>query len=76
MRKIILTALGTALIALSVASAATATAAQRHHVRRTSPQPTYNSNADVRDSYAQFGPAYRGDDARAWGGAISAPAGR
>ena len=75
MRKILFTALGSVLIALSVANAASA--AERHHARRfTHQQATTNSNADVRDSHAEFGPAYHTYDARAWGGAISAPAGR
>ena len=74
MPKIILTALGSALIALSVANAASAT--QRHHARRAAHQPAVNSQMEVRDSYAEFGPLYRSYDARLWGGAISAPAGR
>jgi hypothetical protein len=75
MRKILFTALGSVLIALSVGNAASA--AERHHARRsTHQQAATNSNADVRDSHAEFGPAYRTYDARAWGGAISAPAGR
>jgi hypothetical protein len=74
MPKIILTALGSALIALSVVNAASA--AQRHHPRRAAHQPAINSQMDGRDSYAEFGPIYRGYDARLWGGAISAPAGR
>jgi hypothetical protein len=74
MPKIILTALGSALIALSVANAAAA--AQRHHTHRAAHQPAINSQMDVRDSHAEFGPLYRGYDARLWGGAISAPAGR
>lgn len=77
MRKMMLTALGSALIALSVANAASA--AERHHARRVTQQPTYHTPTDFRDSRAEFGPvyqAYPGYDARAWGGAISAPAGR
>jgi hypothetical protein len=74
MPKIILTALGSALIALSVVNAASA--AQRHHPRWAAHQPAINSQMDGRDSYAEFGPIYRGYDARLWGGAISAPAGR
>jgi hypothetical protein len=74
MRKIILTTLGTALLALAVTNAASATA--RHHARKVTPHPTVGTNADPRDSYAEFGPAYRGYDARLWGGAMSAPAGR
>jgi hypothetical protein len=73
MRKITLAALGSALIALSVANAAGA--AERHHARRSARQPTIDTHAAVRDSYAQFGQAYPGYDARVWGGAISAPAG-
>jgi hypothetical protein len=74
MRKITLTALGSALIALSVANAADA-AAHHHHARRSTQQPTIDTHADVRDSHAEFGQAYPGYDARVWGGAISAPAG-
>jgi hypothetical protein len=74
MRKITFTALGSALIVLAVANAASA--AERHHARRATQQQAVHRNADVRDSYAEFGPAYRTYDARAWGGAISAPAGR
>jgi hypothetical protein len=84
MRKIIFTALGSALIALSVANAASA--AERHHPRRAVQQPTYDHNTNLRNSRAEFGPVYPsypaydprgwgGGDARAWGGAISAPAG-
>jgi hypothetical protein len=73
MRKITLTALGSALIALSMANAAVA--AERHHARRSAQQPTLGTRADVRDSYAEFAPAYRAYDARVWGGAMSAPAG-
>jgi hypothetical protein len=76
MPKIILTALGSALIALSVANAVSASAAQRHHARRAAHQPASNSQMDSRGSYAEFGPLYQGYDARLWGGAISAPAGR
>jgi hypothetical protein len=74
MRKITLIVLGSALVVLSVVNAAGA--AERHHARRTTPQPTIHTNTDVRDSLAEFGPAYRAYDARAWGGAMSAPAGR
>jgi hypothetical protein len=74
MPRIILTALGSALVVLSVANPASA--AQRHHARHVAHQPAVNSQMDVRDSYAEFGPLYRGYDARLWGGAISAPAGR
>jgi hypothetical protein len=75
MRKILFTALGAALIALAAANAARA--AERHHARRATHQhEIINSNADARDSHAEFGQAYRTYDARAWGGAISAPAGR
>jgi hypothetical protein len=73
MRKITLAALGSALIALSVANAAGA--AERHHARRSARQPTIDTHANVYDSYARFGQAYPGYDARVWGGAISAPAG-
>lgn len=80
MRKITLTALGSALIALVAVNAASA--AERHHAR-THHYSTINRNADVRDSYARFGrqdypaqdyPAYA-DPTRAWGGTTSAPAG-
>ena len=74
MRRIILTAVGSALIALSVANAASA-AERHHHARRVAHQPTVTTTVDPRDSYAQFGPTYQAYDARAWGGAISAPAG-
>ena len=79
MRKIAFTTLGWALIVFSVVNAAGA--AERHHARKVMRQPTantniVNTNINARDSYAEFGPAYRGYDARAWGGAISAPAGR
>ena len=85
MRKIIFTALGSALIVLSVANAAGA-AERHHHARRAVQQPTYDNNSRLRDSRAEFGPVYQsyptydtrawgGGDARAWGGAISAPAG-
>jgi hypothetical protein len=73
MRKIVLTALGAAMIALTVASPAGA--AERHHARRTAQHATIKTNTEVRDSFAQFGPAYPGYDARVWGGAMSAPAG-
>jgi hypothetical protein len=72
MRRIIFTALGSALLALSVA---TANAAVHHHARRATQQPTVNGNAGVRDSRAEFEPAYQSYDARLWGGAMSAPAG-
>jgi hypothetical protein len=74
MRNIILTAVGSALIALSLAGAASAT--ERHHGRRIGHHPIVSYQPDVRDSYAEFGPVYRGYDARVYGGAISAPAGR
>jgi hypothetical protein len=78
MRKIVFTALGSALMALSVANAASA--AERHHARWTAPQPwAYDNNINLRDSRAEFGPVYPSYpvyDARVWGGAISAPAGR
>jgi hypothetical protein len=84
MRKIIFTVLGSALMALSVANAASA--AERHHARRAVQQPTYDNNTNLRNSRAEYRPVYRsypaydtrawgGGDARAWGGAISAPAG-
>jgi hypothetical protein len=84
MQKIIFTALGSALIALSAANAASA--AERHHARRVAPQQAYDARTDFRNSRAEFGPLYQsspnydarnwgGGDARAWGGAISAPAG-
>jgi hypothetical protein len=74
MRKIVFIALGAAWIALSVLSGAGA--AERHHARRTTAQPTVRAGTDLRNAYAQFGRAYRVYDARAWGGAVSAPAGR
>jgi hypothetical protein len=77
MRKIIFTALGTALMVLSAANAAGA--AERHHARRVVQQPAYHTDTDLRDSRAEFAPVYPSYptyDARAWGGAISAPAGR
>jgi hypothetical protein len=63
-----------ALIALLAANPASA--AQRHHPHRAVQQTAVDGNAGVRDSHAEFGPTYQGYDARAWGGAISAPAGR
>jgi hypothetical protein len=74
MRRITFTALGSALMALSLANAANAAA--RQHARRAAMQPRVNINAEFRDSRAGVGPAYQTYDARAWGGAVSAPAGR
>jgi hypothetical protein len=74
MRNIVFIALSVAWIALSVSSGAGA--AERHHAPRTAAQPTVHTKTDARNADAQFGRAYRVYDARAWGGAVSAPAGR
>ena len=78
MKKIIYTTLASALVVLAVANAASA--AERHHARRQVQQPTVGTNVDPRDSYAAFGfrgPGYDGgNNARIYGGALSAPAGR
>jgi hypothetical protein len=74
MRKIALTALGAALITLTVATAAAA--AERHHARRITPHAEVSTNTDACYSCWAFGSTYPGYDARVWGGAMSAPAGR
>lgn len=85
MKKIITTVIGSALIALSVANAASA--AERQQTRRSAQQQqTIGGIVDPRDSYAEFGAprgngygygsSYGGYDGRVYGGAISAPAGR
>jgi hypothetical protein len=78
MRKIILTALGSALVVVAVSNAASA--AERRHVRNDAQQQTGGTNADPRGSFAEFNPGraqfYGAYDSLPRGNASAAPAGR
>ncbi|MET0707111.1 MAG: hypothetical protein ABWY82_09750 [Tardiphaga sp.] len=80
MRKLVLTAAGAALIALSITSAASAT--ERHRARHVTQQPAVGAT-DPRDAFGYYPgwgrervPSYGVYPGLIYGGAISAPAGR
>jgi hypothetical protein len=82
MKKITYAAVGAALIALSVANAASAS--ERYHARRHVQQQSVSTNADPRNSFDYYYPGWGREPVPAYGvypgliygGATSAPAGR
>jgi hypothetical protein len=82
MKKITYAAVGAALIALSVANAASAS--ERHHARRHVQQQSVSTNADPRNAFDSYYPGWGRDPVPTYGvypgliygGATSAPAGR
>lgn len=83
MKKITTAVLGAALVALSFASAASAS--ERHHVRRAVQQPTVSGATDPRNAFDSYGgldarqsraAAYGVQPGLVYGGTTSAPAGR